>query len=274
MNSFIIFNGSIVPAGTPLITADNRGFRYGDGLFETIRVKDGRIVLGEYHFERLLSGARLLQFETDAIISEKLSAEILALCQRNGHLPSARVRLNVFRRDMGEEEGAPQYIIQTWALEAGEQHERGLVLGVYPKGRKSCDLLSNIKSNSYLIYVLAARYAARHGWDDSLVLNNAGRVADSSIANLFWVSGSIVYTPPLSEGCIAGVMRRWIITNLPEYGYNVQERQVAPEDLILADEVFLSNAIRGVRWVVNLAGTTYGNKIVQAVKKIIDENLY
>ncbi len=121
---------------------------------------------------------------------------------------------------------------------------------------------------------MAARYAALHGWDDCLVLNNAGRVADSSIANLFWVSGGIVYTPPLTEGCIAGVMRRWLMTNLSGYGYEVQERPVAPEDLILADEAFLTNAIRGVRWVGNLAGTTYGNKIARAVKMILDENLY
>jgi len=274
VSSFIIFNGSVVPAGTPLITVDNRGFRYGDGLFETIRIKDGRIVLNEYHFERLLSGARLLQFETNAINSDKLSAEILSLCQVNGHLPSARVRLNVFRSDLGEQENVPHYVIQTWAWTVVEEQEKGLVLGVYPKGRKSCDQLSNVKSNNYLIYSMAARYAALHGWGDCLVLNNAGRVADSSIANLFWVSGGIVYTPPLTEGCIAGVMRRWLMTNLSGYGYKVQERPVAPEDLILADEVFLSNAIRGVRRVGNLAGTTYGNKIAQAVKMIIDENLY
>jgi len=274
VSSFIIFNGSIVPSGTPIITADNRGFRYGDGLFETIRVKDGRIVLGKYHFDRLISGARLLQFEISSFLSaEKLSAEILELCRRNGHERSARVRLNVFRADMGQESGAPQHVIQSWELETGEEAEKGVTLGIYPHGRKSCDQLSNIKSNNYLVYSMGARYAGQHGWDDSLVLNSFGRVADSSIANLFLVKGGIVYTPPLSEGCVAGVMRRWLIQVLPEKGWEVREQPAAPEDLLQADELFLSNAIRGSRWVGKLAGVTYGNKIAQAVKKIIDEDL-
>ena len=124
------------------------------------------------------------------------------------------------------------------------------------------------------MYSMATMYARSHGWGDCLVLNSRERIADSSIANLFYIKGDIIYTPPLSEGCVAGVMRRWLIETLPAAGFRVLEKPVAPEDLILADEVFLTNAIRGVREVVNFGGATYGNRIVQAVKGKVDEGIY
>src|SRR5262249_33824176 len=110
--------------------------------------------------------------------------------------------------------------------------------------------------------------------DDCLVLNSRERIADSSIANLFYVKGETIYTPPLSEGCVAGGMRRWLMESLPGEGLRVAEKPVAPEDLILADEGFLTNAIRGVRWVGNFAGTTYGSRVVQTVKKMVDDGFY
>ena len=271
MSSFIIFNGSFFPSGAPLLTADNRGFRYGDGLFETIRVKEGRIPLFEHHFQRLLNGCRLLGLETSTL--ENLSNAIPELCERNGHTVSARVRVTVFRGEMEQEDASSDCIIQSWPLHQVSD-ETGLVLGVFPSGRKSCDSFSHLKSNNYLIYSLAARYARNHGWDDCLVLNSRERIADSSIANLFYVKGEMIYTPPLSEGCVAGVMRRWLMESLPGAGFHVMEKPVAPEDLIMADEVFLTNAIRGVRRVGNFAGTTYGSRMVRAVKKMVDESLY
>ena len=267
MSSFIIFNGSFFPSGTPLLTADSRGFRYGDGVFETIRVKDGRILLARYHFERLLNGCRLLRLEPLTI--EQFTDLILQLCERNGHTLSARVRLTVFR---GEGETSSEFIIQSWPLHQVSE-EPGLVLGIFPQGRKPCDSFSQLKSNNYLMYSMAATYARSHGWDDCLILNSRERIADSSIANFFYVKGETLYTPPLSEGCVAGVMRRWLMESLPGAGIRVLEKPVAPEDLIMADEVFLTNAIRGVRWVERFAGNTYGNRVVQTVKKMVDEGL-
>jgi branched-chain amino acid aminotransferase len=117
---------------------------------------------------------------------------------------------------------------------------------------------------------MAAMYARNHGWDDCLVLNSRERIADSSIANLFYVTGDTIYTPPLSEGGIGGVMREWLLHTLPARGLKVIEKPVAAEDLILVDEVFLSNAIRGVRRVGHFSGTGYGDRVFQTVKKIVD----
>ena len=277
--TFINFNGKVLPSGTAVLAADNRGFRYGDGLFETIKVKAGRLLLEQYHFERLLAGVRLLQFEPSPFFTaEKLAGQILELCKKNGHQALARVRLVVFRGDGGLYDPVnyrPNYIIQTWALPAGgsELNENGLVIDIFPEGRKSCDALANLKSNNYLLYVLAALYARGHQLNDCLVLNNYGRIADSTIANLFYCKRGQLYTPPLTEGGVAGVMRRHLLQVLPGIGLPVQEKETSPEDLEDADEVFLTNALKGIRWVRSFGTVTYGCQLTTSISQQLSANI-
>ena len=275
----INFNGQLLPAATPVIGADNRGFRYGDGLFETLKVKDGRISLADYHFERLFTGIDLLQFQPSThFTASALADQILELCKKNGHLAQARVRLAVFRGDGGLYDPVnhqPNYLIQTWDLaETGPNpssnagpalNSNGLVTGIFPEGRKACDAFANLKTNNFLLYVLAALHARKQHWNDCLVLNQYGRIADSTIANLFYCKDGIIYTPPLSEGCVAGVMRRHLLTVLPAAGYAVMEKETEPSDLEVADEVFLTNALRGIRWVASFEKTTYGCQLVTSI---------
>ena len=264
-------NGALYPASQPLLTADNRGFRYGDGLFETMLVEKGRIRLSEYHFDRLLAGMSLLYFNIPPSFKEKLQQEMLQLCDKNGHFATgpARVRLVIFRGEGSLLEGLdpfPNYIIQSWQLSAIQSfNTEGLKLGVFPDGRKALGILSNIKSNNYLLYTLAMNYAQRQGLDDCLVLNDQGRLADSTIANLFYIRKGEFYTPPLSEGGVAGIMRRHLLEVLPQAGYAVHEQTTAIEDLLAADEIFMTNALRGIRWVRSLQGRIYSNDQSAAV---------
>src|ERR1700743_119579 len=112
-NGVVSYNGLHLPAGQPLLTADNRGFRYGDGLFETMFVQGGRIRLAEYHFDRLLSGMAFLDFEIPSFFAEKLTKEILAVCEANGPVTAAaRVRLVIFRGEssfLGPPDRSPNY---------------------------------------------------------------------------------------------------------------------------------------------------------------------
>jgi len=274
-SSFISYNGAIIPAGKAVLTPDNRSFRYGDGLFETIRVREGRILLNDYHFERLMHGLKLLYFDpSPQIAPDTLSAGILDLCRRNNHSAHARVRLVVFRGESGlygPPDNSPNYIIQTWALPAQttnsgqEDSDKGWRIDIFPHGRKSADALSNLKSNNYLIYVLAALHAQAQQLNDCLVLNGQDRIADSSIANLFYCRGSRIYTPPLSEGCVAGVMRRFLLTNLPELGFELHEKETTIADLESADEVFLTNAVQGIRPVSFFRGASYANRLSTAI---------
>jgi branched-chain amino acid aminotransferase len=275
LGPFINFNGISLSSGTAIITADNRGFRYGDGLFETMRVSQGRIVLASYHFERLADGMRLLQFKfPPSFITGKLAAEIPELCRRNGHTDFARVRLVVFRGNSGSdnpEDDLPHYIIQSGPLEAWDREWKGegLLIDLFPGGRKSCDAFSSLKSNNYLLYSMAARYAQGQGWDDCLVLNSYGRIADSSIANLFYCKDGTIYTPPLSEGCVAGVMRRFLLETAQQSGFRVEEKMTGAEDLESAGEVFLTNSIRGIRRVGRFRQSVYAHALADALRDIL-----
>ena len=272
------FDGVVLPAGQGVLTADNRGFRYGDGLFETMLAGGGQIRLGPYHFERLLLGMRMLRFEPAAQFASTIERQILELCAINSEAGYSRVRLTVFRGDgslTDTIDTVPHYIIQRSPWPAGSTgwNAEGLVIDIFADGRKACDAYATLKSNNYLLYSLAAMYGRDRGLDDCLVLNSHGRLADSTIANLFYIKDHRFYTPPLSEGCVAGVMRRYLLEALPRAGYSVLEQPVSPEELAGADEVFLTNALRGIRWVRSFQGITYGNRLAAAVHEQIIQKM-
>ena len=245
--------------------ANNRGLRYGDGLFETMKVNQGEIQLFNWHMERLFSGLELLQFDCPAYFNTSyLKDKILQLTQRNGHTGLARIRLMVFRSNGGLYDSVshyPHHVIQSWPLPAAnhEFNENGLVLGFHRIGSKAMDKLSNAKTNNYLPYVLGALDAKKHKWNDAIVLNAAGRVADCTIANIFIVKDGKLFTPAAEEGPVLGVMRRHIISWCKSAGIPVIETCLTEADLLVADELFLTNSSYGIRWVGSLEETAYKN---------------
>lgn len=272
MSGFVNFNGLLLEQGTAIFTADSRAFRYGDGLFETMRTTVGDIRLKELHFERLFNGIETLQIKLPAGINAAvLEQEVFRTISRNNITGEARVRLSVFRGEGGlyQPEGPGSgYVIQVWPLPSlATINENGLVLGVYKDAKKSCDKLANLKSNNYLIYLMAALHCKNKRWNDCLVLNHHDRVCDGSIANVFWVKEGKIFTPPLSEGGVAGVMRKHLLEILPAKGFIVEQRQSAVVDIETADEVFLTNAVTGIRWAKELNGRVFGNKIIMKLWK-------
>jgi branched-chain amino acid aminotransferase len=266
MQDYLLYNGSFYEAGQPLVTADNRGLRYGDGLFETIKVKNQEICFSNWHCERLFAGMQLLGFEPPAYFTaEHLLSQVNELCKKNTHT-NARVRINIFRGNGGlydPENHFPNCIIQSWPLNSSEYqlNENGLVTGIYHAAKKSIDGFSHLKTNNFLPYLMAAQYARQQQWNDALLLNSNNTVCDASIANIFIVKNGIVYTPALTDGCIAGVMRRYLIQNLSRMSIELREESISTEDLLHADEVFLSNTMQGIRWVKNCATGKYCNKL-------------
>jgi len=261
MHSWLNFNGRFIKENENVVTANNRGLRYGDGLFETMLYTKGEIRLEALHFERLLSGLSTLKIILPSLVTEAyLKQQVHLTVEKNNIKGAARVRLVVIRGDGGlyefDGEGGG-FIIQAWPLEARQElNDNGLIIGLYDKGMKPCDPFSNIKSNNYLLYVMAAIHAKENKWNDCVVLNSHGRICDATIANIFWVKDGTIYTPPLQEGCVAGVMRRHIIMNNP-----VKEVVCEIADLERADEVFLTNAVAGIKWVREFNAATYHNTI-------------
>jgi len=265
------YNGKIYKDDTLIIGADNRGLRYGDGLFETMKVKNGQLVLEDEHFARLWKGMKVLQFAIPRHFNpDKLQEEILLLTKKNQHEKAARIRITLFRGNGGLYDSAdnfPNYIIQTWQLPEGngELNSNGLDIGIYTDVKKSCDILSNIKNNNYLPYVMAALEAKKEKWNDAILLNSHGRICDSTIANIFVIKNETVYTPALSEGCVAGIMRKYILDNLAATGFVCNEKEISVDELLNADEVFLTNSIYNIRWVKSINDKTFVDTIIQKI---------
>ncbi len=261
------YNGKYYKEGTSVITPDNHSFRYGDGLFETIRSQSGNLLLEQYHFHRLFYGLKILGFQIPAQFNSVfLKDEIIKLLNKNGHNKSARIRLVVFRSNgsLGNpKNNLPNFIIQTWPIAAvAELINDGLCIDIFSDAKKSCDIISNLKTNNFLPYALAAMYAKKNKLDDCILLNNQDKICDSSVANIFIIKDNKIFTPPLTEGCIAGVMRRWIVENIKFEGNYIIEKPLHIEELKQADEVFLTNSIYPVRWVKQFGSVQYKNKQV------------
>ena len=267
--NYVCLNGNIVSADQPLLTANNRGYRYGDGLFETLKIKNNRIVFEKWHFERLLNGLQLIDLPLPpAINAAKLASDIFQLCERNDCSQSARVRLSVNRGNgLIAGPNQPQYIIECETLHNEDWNEHGYAIDVYRAAKKSCDQFSNLKSANYLPYVMAARFAKDRQLHDALVMNMYERIADSSIANVFIVKGKKLFTPALAEGCVAGITRRWVIKK-----FGAIETSLIVEDILTADEIFLTNAIKGIRQVGQFSDKFYDTKVSKTIhEKLWDE---
>jgi branched-chain amino acid aminotransferase len=264
-------NGKLYTAETAVIGPNNRGLRFGDGLFETIKSINGKPEFIDEHFARLWKGLQVLQFNIPKHFTpDYLEQEIGALLKKNGHLGTARIRLTVYRGDGGLFDAIdhkPHYIIQSWALppETGSWNSNGLVVGIYTDVTKNCDILSNLKHNNFLPYVLAALYAKKEKCNDAILLNNQGRLCDTSIANIFLVKDEQVFTPALSEGCVAGVMRAYLVQKMKAAGFTVTEGKLGVEDLQHADEVFLTNSMYNIRWVQSIGDKKLGNAFTQKI---------
>lgn len=268
--SFFIYNGKFFKEGTSVITPDNHSFRYGDGLFETIKMVKGKLLLREYHFERLFNGMHILAFHVPAAFTPNfLEKEIISLAEKNMHDNTIRIRVMVFRGNGGlaePENDLPNYIIQTWNLpDSTGLNTNGFIIDVYPDVKKSCDKLANLKTNNFLPYSLAAMYAKKNKFDDCILLNNLDRICDTSVANIFIIKDKKIFTPPLTEGCIAGVMRRWIVEKIKIEDNVIIEKPLSIEDIKQADEVFLTNSIYPVRWVKQFQNVQYNNTQVQLI---------
>ncbi len=264
-----MYNGKLLKEGTAIIGADNRGLRYGDGLFETMRVKEGKVLFEEDHFNRLWQGLKVLGFDLPLDVSgEMLKRQITVLLKKNKCQGSARVRLSMIRGDGGLYDAInhqPAYIIQAWPLDdhIGEWNINGLVMGIQEEVKKSCDILANIKHNNFLPYIVAALYARKKQWNDAVVINSFGRIADTTIANIFIIKDENISTPHLKEGCVAGIMRQTLIRYLVENNWKITEREIAVPELLSADEVFVTNSIQNIRWVQSIGESRYNNTVTQ-----------
>jgi branched-chain amino acid aminotransferase len=248
-------------------SSTNRAFRFGDGFFETIRTADGTAPMWPYHWKRILRSAELLGMELpDDGRPDPLLEEVV-------QYKFSRVRVTFYRVDDGLYEPARRSSTALWfdvsplGIEGFSPDPHLTRIAVCPDIRLACDPWSNIKSCSALRYVAAARYKAANDLEDCFLLNSHERVAEACSSNVFVVTkDETIVTPPLTEGCVAGVMRLCVLQLAENLGYRFREEPISLEDLGRAKEVFLTNAVHGLRSVERFGERTYETCICTRLK--------
>ncbi len=264
---YINFNGSILPADQLIFKANNRGFRYGDGLFESMRYIKGKLKFSEMHIDRIQKGMKLLRFDNCSLIDSWFIREkVEELVRRNRTGADARIRLTVFRDSEGLYSPVSNkfgYVLEIQKLDDSQYvlNKKGLIIDVYDEIPKPVNALSNLKTCSAMIYVLAGIYKNQNALDEVLILNHHGFLCESLSSNVFVVYDRKLYTPALNEGCIAGVMRQVVMRLAKENNIELVEAQINPDILNEADEVFLTNAAKGIQWVMGYNNKRYFNEV-------------
>lgn len=262
----INFNGNIQSENIPAIHTWNRAFRYGDGLFESIAVGEKSIPFYGDHWSRLTQAAQLLSLELPIIFTKEfLQKAIFELLSLNTIVGNAYARVMLYREGRGRyapDEMQAGFMLEVEPIQSElfELNKKGLTIGLFADVNKAVDQLSNFKTSSSLVYVLASIHKAKTGLDDCLILNTRSNICDSTNSNVFLVKNKIISTPSIQEGCINGVMRKQVIELAKENGFTVQEAAIEAEMLRQADEIFLTNAVSGIRWVQFYGNTQYKNE--------------
>lgn len=268
---FLFYNGKIVRSDKLFISPNNRSFRYGDGFFETIKWANGSILFKEFHIERLFHSLATLQFIPPTFFnSDYIINAVNSLIQKNEHHLLARVRITIYRGEGGiydQQNHFPNLIIQTWDLNPSNNqlNENGLDIDVFKLALKSADHYSSLKTNNYLPYVMGALWAKEQHLNDAILLNADGNIADATIANVFIVTNGNIKTPALTEGPVAGIMRKFLIQQLKANNYEVEEGVVLVEELQNANEIWLTNVIYGIRWVKRFGVSNYTNRLATRI---------
>lgn len=275
--NYIWINGEMVSSDVPAISSNNRSFLYGDGLFETIHAygTQGRNL--NLHLSRLKKGMSILGIEIPKYLDDTmLDKEITRLLNKNRMFGSARLRLTVYRNAGGKytpEDNSAGILISADSLETKmyELNTKGYVVDVFPDLKKPLNTLSSIKCCNSLFYILAGIYQKQNALNDCILINSNDRISEAVSSNIFIVKGDSIYTPSVSEGCIPGVMREVIIKVAPKIGYKIFNQVAIPmQELNNCDEIFLSNTISGIRWVVAFRQQRYFNKASKLLTEAIN----
>ncbi|MBJ7880017.1 aminotransferase class IV [Gelidibacter salicanalis] len=249
------FNGTLYDASSNLLSIENRGYAYGDALFETLKVVHGKVLFWEDHYFRLMASMRIMRMEIPMNFTmEFLENEILKTIEANQlSKASARVRINVHRVEGGKYSPVSndiEYNIVSERLDADfySLNEASYTVELFKDFYVAPGLLSTLKSNNKSINVLGSIFAKENDFDNCLLLNTEKTVVEALNGNLFLVKDRVIKTPPLSEGCMKGIMRKQLMELVEKLeGYTLEEAAISPFELQKADELFITNVITGIQ---------------------------
>jgi branched-chain amino acid aminotransferase len=263
----INFNGTITAAETNLMV-NNRAFLYGDGVFESMKIVDQKILFLEDHYFRLMASMRIVRMEIPMNFTmEFFEEQILSLAKANNCSDSARVRITVYRNDGGNYlplQRSVSYLINCTPLENKlySIDSKSYEVDLYKDFFITKQLLSTLKTTNKIINITASIFADENGFDNCILLNDNKNVAEALQGNIFMVLNGKLITPPLSEGCLNGVMRKQILTLASKIeNLEVEECEISPFDLQKAEELFISNVIKGIQPITKYRKKEFGNTL-------------
>lgn len=277
MSNFILFNDEFISADEAVLKSSNRGFKFGDGIFESMRMCNGKLQFAEQHADRLRAAMRALKLDGYTLFDEYfLRQKTTDLARKNKFNGNVRFRLTIYRDGEGlytPLSNKPGYLLEATALQHDnyELNQKGLIIDVYDELTKQVNKLSNYKTTNSLLYVMAGLYQKQHRLDEAIILNQSGFICESTSSNVFVVYENQIYTPALSEGCVAGVMRGVVLKIAKMNDIPLIEAQISPEILKEADEVFVSNASAGIRWVMGYGKKRYFNETAKTITSFLSK---
>lgn len=267
-DTYCILNGHLVSIYEPGLLPNNRAFRYGDALFESIRFCNNQLMFLRDHITRLKIGMTVLRMNLPAEFTTTNIAElIMQLLKHNTHAPNARIRLTVFRNEGGyytPETNDISFLIESEELQGPyELNQKGYWMDIYGDMKKPLNKLANIKSGNALLYVMAGLAKQSMKLDDCFLVNDSGNICESISSNVFVVKNGTIFTAPLTEGCVAGIMRKQVMSIATENKILSFESPLTTYTLLNGDEIFLTNAIHGIQWVGQFKQKYYTNQMAK-----------
>lgn len=273
----INFNGSILSKDANVLT-QNRAFLYGDGVFETVKIINNKILFLEDHYFRLMSSMRVVRMEIPMNFTmEYFEEQILSVVNANSLSASSRARITVYRKDGGYYlplDNTVSFLINAVALEnvSYSFEKQHYEVDLYKDFYITKQLLSSIKSTNKIINITGSIFADENGLDNCLLLNDSKNVVEALQGNIFMLLGTKLITPPVSEGCLNGVMRKQIL-NMAKKIENLEivEEVISPFDLQKADELFITNVIKGIQPITQYRKKSFATKVSTQLLEELNE---
>ena len=270
-------NGTFLPSDICL-SASNRGFLYGDGVFETLKVVNNKILFLEDHYFRLMASMRIVRMQIPANFTlEYLEEQILNTATTNNCATSARIRFTVYRNDGGfytPKTRTVSYIIQASPLDATKYSfaDASYEVDLYKDFFIPKQLLSTIKTTNKMINITGSIFAQENDLQDCLLLNNEKNVVEALNGNLFLRLGNKLLTPPIEDGCLNGIVRKQLLAVAKKIeGLEVVEASISPFDLQKADELFITNIIVGIQPITQYRKKTYTTELATELLQKLNE---
>ncbi len=274
------YNGTLVNEDNNNVF-ENRSFLYGDGVFETCKICDNKILFFEDHYFRLMASMRIVRMEIPMFYTmEYLEEQILSTVKENGFQDSARVRLTVFRNQGGRylpDSNMVSFVIQSESLPHKEYvlSTDHYEVDLFKDYHIAKQLLSTLKTTSKMIHVVGSIYAKENGLQNCLLLNEDKNVVEALQGNLFLLTGNTLITPPLSDGCQNGILRKNLLQICRDFSdIELNERSISPFELQKADELFVTNVIQGIQPISKYRKREFGSKFAARLITKINSQLF